>query len=187
MNAVARRRSLTPSAGASSAAKGTHAMRRGTTRKEVTERVTLKSSDGRVLEGWALNASRGGVRVILEEKVDLGHEFEVLLGDVQTATSRRGRIVWLQDEPDGVIVGVEYTGLSGIHRSADASGVHEGGAHAVLAPERLGQDGADGSGVHGSDPDASGPDASGPDASGLAARVSVETDPASSGRGDAER
>ena len=121
MNAVTKRRSLSPAAGSPPVSPGTHAMRRGTARREVTERVTMRGEGGRVLEGWALNASRGGLRAIREEKVDLGHEFDVLVGDVDSAPSRRGRIVWLQDEPDGVIVGVEYTGLSGIHRSADGS------------------------------------------------------------------
>jgi hypothetical protein len=132
MNAVTKRRSLSPTAGMPQASSGMHAMRRGTARREVTERVTLRGASGdasgaagseRVLEGWALNASRGGLRAILEEKVELGQEFDVLVGDAG-AIARRGRIVWLQEELDGVIVGVEYTGLSGIHRAAD--GAHEG-------------------------------------------------------------
>jgi len=108
MNAVAKRRSLTPTAGLPPVTPGTHAMRRGDPRKESTDRVTLVGRDGQELEGWALNASRGGLRAILEGKVDLGHEFDVRVGDPDTA-ARKGRIVWLQEEPDGVIVGVEYT------------------------------------------------------------------------------
>ena len=45
----------------------------------MTARATLRSASGRVLEGWALNVSRGGVRVILEENVEPGTEFEVTL------------------------------------------------------------------------------------------------------------
>jgi hypothetical protein len=56
--------------------------------------------------------SRGGVRVILEGKVDLGAEFEIVMMDaagIDGATKRRvGRIVWVQDEPDGVIAGIEF-------------------------------------------------------------------------------
>lgn len=95
---------------------GVHAMRRGGARREVTERVSLKSEDGKVFEGWALNVSRGGVRAILEEKVILGQKFEVTLGDNEL--TRHGRIVWVQEEPDGVIVGIEFSGLSGTHKSA---------------------------------------------------------------------
>jgi hypothetical protein len=95
---------------------GVHAMRRGGARREVTERVTLKAEDGRTLEGWALNVSRGGVRAILEEKVILGQKFDVTLGDADL--KRSGRIVWVQEEPDGVIVGIEYSSLSGTHKSA---------------------------------------------------------------------
>lgn len=92
-------------------------MRRGGARREVTERVTLRDEGGRTLEGWALNVSRGGVRAILEEKVVLGQKFEVGVG-ADEALLRAGRIVWVQEEPDGVIVGIEFTGTSGTHRSA---------------------------------------------------------------------
>jgi len=64
------------------------------------------------LEGWALNVSRGGVRVILEGKVDLGAEFEVTMtegtGVNAPKTRRMGRVVWVQDEPDGVVAGIEF-------------------------------------------------------------------------------
>jgi len=97
-------------------ASGSHAMRRGGARREVTERVLLKSVNPKMeLEGWALNLSRGGLRCILEEKVDLGGEYLVTLGDGDDVADRRARVVWVQEEPDGVIVGVEFVGLSGIH------------------------------------------------------------------------
>lgn len=82
----------------------------------MTERVTLKTEDGRSLEGWALNISRGGLRAILEDKVILGQKFEITMG-TDEVIHRTGRIVWVQEEPDGVIVGVEFTGLSGTHKS----------------------------------------------------------------------
>ncbi len=91
-------------------------MRRGGARREVTERVTLRHEDGRVLEGWALNVSRGGLRAILEDKVILGQKFEIGLGS-EEVLHRAGRIVWVQEEPDGVIVGIEFTGMSGTHAS----------------------------------------------------------------------
>ena len=89
-------------------------MRRNGVRREVSERVTFKHDDGKVLEGWALNVSRGGLRAILEEKVLLGQKFEIVLGSIGT---RIGRIAWVQEEPDGVIVGVEFTTTSGLHKS----------------------------------------------------------------------
>jgi PilZ domain len=91
-------------------------MRRGGARREVTERVTLKSEDGKELEGWALNVSRGGLRIILEDKIALGQKFDITLGSDEVLT-RAGRVVWVQEEPDGVIVGLEFTGLSGTHKS----------------------------------------------------------------------
>jgi hypothetical protein len=106
-------------AGGMKAPSGVLAMRRGGARREVTERVTLRAEDGKVHEGWALNVSRGGLRAILEEKVELGQKFEISLGEEQSEVQNRlARIVWVQEEPDGVIVGLEFTSLSGTHKSA---------------------------------------------------------------------
>jgi hypothetical protein len=66
-----------------------------------------------MLQGWALNVSRGGVRVILEEKVELGSEFEVTLEPglephALRSLGRLGRVVWVQEEPDGVVAGIAF-------------------------------------------------------------------------------
>jgi hypothetical protein len=105
---MAKRRSLTPAPGSN---KGdVHATRRGAggARREVTDRVVLR--DGATeLSGWALNASRGGIRVILEERVELGREYDVEVGTASSAeAAKRGRVVWVQEEADGTIVGLEY-------------------------------------------------------------------------------
>ena len=106
-------------------------MRRGGPRREVSERARLRQVGGtRELVGWALNVSRGGVRCILESAsgpesgtgnkggVELGEEFEVTVGEESGAPlSRRGRIVWLQEENDGVVVGIEFVNTSGMHKS----------------------------------------------------------------------
>jgi hypothetical protein len=83
----------------------------------VTARVALTPRVGKTgslpLEGWALNVSRGGVRVILEEKVDLGAEFEIdLSAESGLDVARSGRVVWVQEEPDGVVVGIEFLGVT---------------------------------------------------------------------------
>jgi hypothetical protein len=113
--AVKNRKHLTPSMGVA-LTRGAHAMRRGGARREVTERVILKGEE-KSYEGWALNVSRGGVRAILEEQLKLGDEFEVTIGDAAPLV-RRARVVWLQEEKDGVIVGLEFIGISGSERSA---------------------------------------------------------------------
>jgi hypothetical protein len=102
------RRSLTPSTGMP-LGEDVHATRRGGARHEVSSRITLKSKSGEVLEGWALNVSRGGIRVILEEKVELGSEFEVTMSTGEDmGTAVQGRVVWVQEEPDGVVAGIEF-------------------------------------------------------------------------------
>lgn len=117
-----------------------HATRRGTggARREVTDRVVLRAvpsgglvvgrtsradapvggrtspAGGAELSGWALNASRGGIRIILEDKVELGHEYDLELGGGEGAgKTRRGRVVWVQEEADGMIVGVEFVDQKG--------------------------------------------------------------------------
>jgi hypothetical protein len=98
---------MTPSTGVP--AGGVHATRRGGARMEVSSRVTLVSRTGEELRGWALNASRGGVRVILEEHVPLGAEYDITVTDANGASPPQlGRIVWVQDEPDGVVAGIEF-------------------------------------------------------------------------------
>jgi hypothetical protein len=93
-----------------------HATRRGGARREASGRVTLKDKSGQILEGWTLNVSKGGVRVILEEKVELGAEFEITLeggtGDAPAPPPALGRIVWVQEEPDGVVAGIEFCGAT---------------------------------------------------------------------------
>jgi hypothetical protein len=96
----------------------------------VTTRVTLKAlkaieggpanpqrAAGALLEGWALNVSKGGIRVILEEKVEPGEEFEVELLDPNAAAggegpaiegAQAGCIVWVQEESDGVVAGIAF-------------------------------------------------------------------------------
>jgi PilZ domain len=115
-SAVKNRKHLTPSLGVA-LVDGSHAMRRsGGARREVSDRVVLKGAE-RTYEGWALNVSRGGVRAILEEQVVLGAEFEVTVGD-STPLVRHARVVWLQEEKDGVVVGLEFIGLSLSERAA---------------------------------------------------------------------
>jgi len=55
--------------------------------------------------------SRGGVRVILEEKVEPGAHFEVHLtgtADADPPAPQTGCVVWVQEEPDGVVAGIEF-------------------------------------------------------------------------------
>jgi len=119
MKEVKNRRSLTPDIGVP-AVDGAHPVRRGGARHEVTDRVRLVGKNMKLRDGWALNISRGGVRAILEENVDLGEEYEITIGEEGTPGSltRKGRVVWVQDEPDGVIVGFEFILASGAHALA---------------------------------------------------------------------
>ena len=78
----------------------------GGPRHEASERVTLRGAD-RELSGWTLNVSRGGIRIVLEEPVQVGESFDILLGDAAPQT-RAGRVVWVRNAEDGQIVGVQF-------------------------------------------------------------------------------
>lgn len=88
--------------------------RRSDARRGVSEKITVCSlKDGSagavVTTGWALNMSRSGVRAILEERVLAGVEYEVTIGEVGTSQlTRKARVVWVQEEHDGVVVGLEF-------------------------------------------------------------------------------
>jgi len=119
MAIVRNRRSLTPATGVPAAdVTGSHAMRRGGPRHEMSERVVLLGENFKQREGWALNVSRGGVRVIVEEPVSLGEEYQVTIGDdASRQLNRRARVVWVQEERDGFVVGLEFLFSSGEHAS----------------------------------------------------------------------
>lgn len=82
----------------------------GGARKEATERVSLRSP-GFETSGWTLNVSRGGLRAIVEERLTLGVEYELLMGD--ESAPRRAALVWSQDQADGQIVGLKYLDVDG--------------------------------------------------------------------------
>lgn len=79
--------------------------RAGGARHNVSYRVLFFRGEAEIT-GWTLNVSRGGLRVVVEDRVELGDEFDILVAD--EATRRRGRVVWVQDEPDGAIVGISF-------------------------------------------------------------------------------
>jgi hypothetical protein len=81
----------------------------GGPRHEASERIVLRR-ESFVTEGWTLNVSRGGVRVIVEEPLDLGAVYELTMG---AGTARPGKVVWVQDEADGQICGVEFLDWDG--------------------------------------------------------------------------
>lgn len=98
------RRNLTPPVG--TPLPGALAARRaGGPRRNVSYRVLFFRGTTE-LPGWALNISRGGLRAIVEERVELGEELEVCIAEEQL--KRAGRVVWTQEEPDGTIVGISF-------------------------------------------------------------------------------
>jgi len=88
--------------------------RRTDARRGVSEKITVCSlkdanAGAVVTTGWALNMSRSGVRAILEDRVLAGVDYEVTIGEVGTSQlTRKARVVWVQEEHDGVVVGLEF-------------------------------------------------------------------------------
>ena len=61
--------------------------RAGGARQNVSYRVALLRGEIE-LTAWALNLSRGGLRAILEERVELGEDVEVHIDEIQVAAAR---------------------------------------------------------------------------------------------------
>ena len=79
----------------------------GGARFEASERVLVRAADFET-HGWTLNVSRGGIRAIVEDPLVQGSEYQLTVGDEETAPARRASVAWLQDEADGQIVGLKY-------------------------------------------------------------------------------
>lgn len=54
--------------------------------------------------------SRGGLRLIVEDPVQLGISYTVVVGD---APARPARVVWLREEADGQIAGLQFEDVEG--------------------------------------------------------------------------
>jgi hypothetical protein len=93
-----------------------HAQRRasGGPRQAASEQVTLRRSD-RVIKGWTLNVSRGGARLIVEDLVAVGDNWELVTDETEKEAGnvRPIRIVWVRDEAGGQIIGVQYLDSAG--------------------------------------------------------------------------
>lgn len=132
--AVEKKGPLTPAEGiAASGQNAASRTRRTDARRGLSEKVVLRAVAGDgdepgaiVATGFAVNISRSGVRAIFEESVKAGAEYVVTVGDDGTSQlSRRVRVVWIQDEHDGMVVGLEFTGQSGLHKAVGTD--EEGG------------------------------------------------------------
>jgi hypothetical protein len=84
----------------------------GGARREASERVRLRADD-RVIEGWTLNASRGGLRVIVEDRLEVGAVFGLSVGDGVPEVVRQSQVAWVQDEADGTICGLKFLDCDG--------------------------------------------------------------------------
>jgi hypothetical protein len=62
--------------------------------------------------GWALNRSRGGLRIVVEDPIELNAEYNVRLGDGESSP-RPCRVAWIQDEAGGQIAGLQFLDVEG--------------------------------------------------------------------------
>jgi hypothetical protein len=81
----------------------------GGARVRVSKHVVLNRGPEE-LEGWVLNVSRGGMRLITEENLDeqeviIVHGFDYEGVEVPGGNAR---VVWVRREPDGMIAGLEF-------------------------------------------------------------------------------
>ncbi len=84
----------------------------GGARREASERVLIRGP-GIETSGWTLNVSRGGLRVVVEEPLRPGIEYEIVVGDSDNDAGRTASVVWVKDAADGQIVGLKYLDTEG--------------------------------------------------------------------------
>ena len=78
----------------------------GGPRHEASERVLLRPLTGTALiSAWTLNKSRGGLRLVVEDVVEVGASYLVSIGE---AVERPATIVWIREEADGQIAGLKF-------------------------------------------------------------------------------
>lgn len=111
--------------------------RAGGARRNVSYRLLFlrNAKDGAAraeITGWALNISRGGLRAIVEEALDLGEELDVSIDGDEEQVTRRAQVVWTQEEPDGMIVGLSF-----LERLEDAPPGMDLDASVEIAPGSL--------------------------------------------------
>jgi hypothetical protein len=88
-------------------------------RRELDARVTLSASAGPAIDGWSLNISDGGIRVLAEAPLFVGEEVDLEIHDVpEHPGPRKARVVWVRRERDGSIAGLQFVECSGLHRIA---------------------------------------------------------------------
>lgn len=63
------------------------------------------ASSDTLTEAWTLNVSRGGLRVVVEDPVAVGEVYQIQVGDT---APRPARVVWVRDETDGQIAGMQF-------------------------------------------------------------------------------
>jgi hypothetical protein len=88
----------------------------GGARHDASKRAELHIGE-RTLEGWTLNLSRGGARIVLVEE-DEGQGVQEALNcsveiDGDPAGRRPAQVVWVRNEPDGQICGVKFLDIEG--------------------------------------------------------------------------
>ncbi len=67
---------------------------------------------GEEVEGWTLNVSRGGLRIVVERSLRVEDLVEVVIGD-PASPPRPGRIAWAKAAPDGQILGLQFLDTTG--------------------------------------------------------------------------
>ncbi len=84
----------------------------GGARREASDRVAIRRPEGEA-DGWTLNVSRGGLRVVVEVPLRVGELVDVVVGSAEEAPPRSARVVWVKDAADGQICGLQWLDTSG--------------------------------------------------------------------------
>jgi len=62
--------------------------------------------------GWALNLSRGGLRIVVEDPIELNADYSVVIGDDEHHP-RPCRVAWIREVAGGQIAGLQFLDVQG--------------------------------------------------------------------------
>ena len=70
--------------------------------------VMSKNVRGKESRGWCLNISKGGARIMINQKLTIGEILEIKIERANDWRKVTGRVVWVKPLADGCIAGIAF-------------------------------------------------------------------------------
>ena len=87
-----------------------HGARRASRRYPLAADVELL--EPKPATGFAINASAGGLRIAIDETLPVGELVVIVIRTESREMTEHARVVWVKDQPDGALIGLEFVSVS---------------------------------------------------------------------------